>query len=342
MTSEQSSPPPIRDASRRIALRMRDDRLSFKELTGLVQLAEGRGYETLFVPEASGREAFTQLAAFACGTERIRLGPGIATIFTRTPSMLAQTAATLDQLSGGRAVLGLGSGHEPVLTAGHGVHFARPLKRMREYVTLIKAILGGAAVMPAAELVPVTDFRLETPARPDIPIYVAALGPRMCRLAGEVADGVLLNWATPGYVAEALRNIHAGAERAGRDPAMIDVACYVRVCAGATPEVMRRALAREMGRYIHMPFYRAMFDEAGFAAHTGAVAALYGDDPDGAASLIPDTMIEALTVAGDAAKARTRFEEYRAMGVTLPVAAPVPAGDDRAASWRAAIALQGA
>jgi alkanesulfonate monooxygenase SsuD/methylene tetrahydromethanopterin reductase-like flavin-dependent oxidoreductase (luciferase family) len=323
----------------RVALRMRDDRLTFTELTALVQLAEQRGYEALFVPEAGGREVFTQLAAFACATERIRLSPGIATVFTRTSTLLAQAAATLDQLSGGRAMLGLGTGHEPALTAGHGVHFEKPLTRMREYVTIIKAILRGDSTMPPARLAPVTNFRLETPGRADLPVFVAALGPRMCRLAGEVADGVLLNWATPGYVTEAIRNVRLGAERAGRDPASVTVACYVRVAAGAAGDTMRRALAQEIARYIHMPFYRAMFDEAGFAAHTGPVAAEYGDDPARAALLVPDSMLEELTVAGDIEGARSRLDLYRGMGVTLPVVAPVPSGDDIAGSWRAAIEL---
>lgn len=233
----------------RIGLRLRDDRLSFPDLMSLARLAEARGYETLFVPESSGREVFTQLTAFATATERLRLGPGIATIFTRTPSLLAQAVATLDQLAGGRAVLGLGSGHAPVLEAGHGVHFKRPLARMRAYVTLIKAILGGNTTFPPVELVPVTRFRLETHARPDIPICLAALGPRMCRLAGEIGDGVLLNWATPVYVAEAPRNLRAGAERGGRDPASVDVACYVRAAAGAPGDVLRHELARELARW---------------------------------------------------------------------------------------------
>jgi probable F420-dependent oxidoreductase len=323
----------------RVGLRLRDDRLSFPELTGLVRLAEERGFETVFVPEAGGREVFTQLAAFACGTERIRLGPGIATVFTRTPSLLAQAAATLDQLAAGRAVLGLGTGHEPALVAGHGVHFERPLARMREYVTIIKAILRGDAEMPPATLAPVTRFQLETRPRPDILIYMAALGPRMCRLAGEIADGVLLNWATPAYVERALANLGEGAERAGRDPGSIDVACYVRVAAGASADEMRYALAREIGRYINMPFYRAMFDEAGFAAHTGPVAAAYPEDVDRAASLVPDEMLEALTVAGDGTAARARLEHYRGMGVTLPVVAPVPSGTDIRASWQAAIEM---
>jgi alkanesulfonate monooxygenase SsuD/methylene tetrahydromethanopterin reductase-like flavin-dependent oxidoreductase (luciferase family) len=236
-------------------------------------------------------------------------------------------------------MLGLGSGHAPTLTAGHGVHFERPLARMREYVTIIKAILRGAEAMPPARLVPVTHFRLETLARPDIPIYTAALGPKMCQLAGELADGVLLNWATPAYAAQALHNLRLGAERAGRDPDSVDVACYIRVAAGADTETLRHALARELARYVNMPFYRAMFDEAGFAAHTAAIAEAFAEDPDRAARLVPDAMLEALAVLGDAAAVRRRLEEFQAMGVRLPVLAPVPAGPDIVGSWRAAIEL---
>ena len=323
----------------RLGLRLRDDRLPFAELTGLVQTAEAQGYEIVFVPEAGGREVFTQLAAFACATERIRLSPGIANVYTRSPTLLAQAAATLDQLSNGRAVLGLGTGHEPALRAGHGVAFGKPLQRMREYTGIIKAILRGDTEMPPAALTPVTQFHLETRSRADLSIYLAALGPRMCQLAGELADGVLLNWATPAYVEEALANVRLGAERAGRDPASIDIACYLRVSAGASAEELRHALAREVARYINMPFYRAMFESAGFAAYTPEVAAAYPEDQERAARLVSDVLLDALTVADDKEALAARLEQYRALGVKLPVLAPVPCGPDRRASWRAAITL---
>jgi alkanesulfonate monooxygenase SsuD/methylene tetrahydromethanopterin reductase-like flavin-dependent oxidoreductase (luciferase family) len=140
-------------------------------------------------------------------------------------------------------------------------------------------------------------------------------------------------------VRRAVERVRAGAARAGRDPASVKIACYLRVCAGAPPAVMRRALAREIARYIDMPFYRQMFDAAGFAAHTPAVAAAYPRDSEEAAALVADEMLAALTVAGDGGAFAGRVEEYRALGVTLPVVAPVPAGDDLADSWAAAIRL---
>ena len=322
-----------------LALRLREDRLPIGAVVDLVRLAEAQGYTGLWVPEHSGREAFTQLAAFAMATERIGLGPGIANIFTRTPTVLAQAAVSLDQLSGGRAWLGLGTGHQPALEAGHGIAFARPLARMRDAVRIIRAIIRSDP-LPETTVVPARAFRLETPVpRPDLPLYIAALGPRMCQLAGELADGVMLNWATPAYVRDALAQVHAGAVRAGRDPGSVAVVCYVRVSAGASPAATRRALARELARYIAMPFYRQMFDAAGFAGQTATVAEAWLRDPDEAASLVPDAMLAALTVAGDRDALMQRIAEYRALGVTLPVVAPVPAGDDPADSWSAAIRL---
>lgn len=322
-----------------LSLRLREDRLPFAQVVELVRLAERRGFDGLWIPENTGRELFTQLGAFASATERIRLGPGIANIFTRTPTLLAQGAATLDQVSNGRAWLGLGTGHQPNLEAGHGVAYGRPLGRMRDAVRIIRAVLQGEQ-LPESPVVSATSFRLETPAvRPDLPLYVAALGPRMCRLAGELADGVILNWATPAYVREALAQICAGAESAGRDPASIDVACYIRVSAGAPPEAMRRAQARELARYIAMPYYRQMFEAAGFGAQMAGIPEAFARDIDEAAAIVSEEMLASLTVAGDADAFARRVAEYRALGVTQPVVAPVPVGEDAADGWAAAIEL---
>jgi len=322
-----------------LSLRFREDRLPFARSVEIVRLAERLGYEGVWIPENTGREAFAQLGALAMATERIRLGPGIANIFTRTPTILAQGAVTLDQVSGGRAWLGLGTGHQPALEAGHGVAYGRPLGRMRDAVRIVRAIVRGEP-LPETSVVGARAFRLETPApRAELPIYVAALGPRMCRLAGELADGVILNWATPEYVREALANVEAGAARAGRDPASVGVACYIRVAAGAPKDELRRGLARELSRYIAMPYYRAMFEAAGFGPAMTGIAEAFTRDQEVAAAMVPAEMLDALTVADDAEAFARRVAEYRALGVTQPVVAPVPAGPDAGASWEAAIEL---
>src|SRR5918912_1877350 len=113
----------------RIGVRLREERLTMPQLIDLARLAESRGYERIWVPEGSGKDAFSQLTAYALSTQRVHLGTGIATVYTRTPSLLAMTAGTLDQVSGQRAILGLGIGHKAGIEQGHGVAFDKPLRR---------------------------------------------------------------------------------------------------------------------------------------------------------------------------------------------------------------------
>jgi probable F420-dependent oxidoreductase len=321
----------------RIGVRLREERLPIPQLIDLARMAEARGYESIWVPEGSGKEAFAQLTAYALSTQRIHLGTGIATIFTRTPALLAMTAGTLDQISGQRAILGLGIGHKPGIEQGHGVVFTRPMQRMREYVAIIRAILRGGP-MPETSLCPIKRFRLEfTPARPTLPIYIAALGPRMCQLAGEVADGVLMNWATMAYVKDAIANVRLGAERAGRQPEEIDIACYIRAAVGPDARAVKQALARETVRYISLDFYRQMFNQSGFAEDTEAVMKVLPQGIEAAAEQISDGMLQAVAITGNQEECRTRLAAYRALGVTHPVVAPVAVGANVYESWSGVI-----
>jgi probable F420-dependent oxidoreductase len=321
----------------RIGLRLREERLTMPQLIELARLIEGRGYESIWVPEGSGKEAFSQLTAYALATQHVQLGTGIATIFTRTPSLLAMTAGTLDLISGQRAILGLGIGHKEGIEQGHGVVFDKPLRRMREYAGIVRAVLRGEKI-PETSLAAVKRFRLEfTPARPTLPIYIAALGPRMCQLAGEIADGVLMNWATTDYVKEAIANVRLGATRAGRQPEEVDIACYIRAAAGADETTIRQAIARETVRYISLDFYRQMFNQSGFAQETAAVMKALPHGVDAAAEQISDRMLEAVAIFGNRESCRQRLEAYRALGVTHPVVAPVAIGSDVYDSWATVI-----
>jgi probable F420-dependent oxidoreductase len=320
-----------------LGVRLRDERLSVPQLMELARLAEARGYDSLWVPEGSGKEAFAQLTAYALATQRLRLGTGIATVFTRTPALLAMAAATLDHISGRRAILGLGIGHRPGIEQGHGVRFAKPSQRLREYVAIIRAILRGDP-LPEASLCPATRFRLEfTPERPALPVYIAALGPKMCQLAGELADGVLLNWATADYLPEAIANVRLGAERAGRNPADLDIACYLRVAVGPDEAAVKQALARETVRYIALDFYRRLFERSGFAAETEAVMKALPQGVEAAAEQLSERMVAAVAITGPPEVCRGRIEGYRQLGVTHPVVAPVPVGPNPYEAWTATI-----
>jgi probable F420-dependent oxidoreductase len=321
----------------RMGIRLREERITMRQLIDLARLAEAHGYESIWVPEGSGKDAFSQLTAYALSTQHVQLGTGITTIYTRTPSLLAMTAGTLDQVSGKRAILGLGIGHREGIEQGHGVTFGKPLRRMREYVATIRAVLGGENIPKAIE-VPVKRFRLEfAPERPVLPIYIAALGPRMCQLAGEIADGVLMNWATLSYVKEAIANVRLGAQRAGREPEEVGIACYIRAAVGPDAGAIKQALARETVRYISLDFYRQMFNHSGFAEETDAVMKALPQGVDSAAEYISDRMLEAVAVFGSPETCRRRIEGYRALGVTHPVVAPVPVGADVYESWAGVI-----
>lgn len=321
----------------RIGVRLREERVTMRQLIDLARLAEAQGYESIWVPEGSGKDAFSQLTAYALSTQRVQLGTGIAIIYSRTPSLLAMTAGTLDHISGKRAILGLGIGHREGIERGHGVTFGKPMRRMREYVATIRAILRGENIPEATE-VPVRRFRLEfSPERATLPIYIAALGPKMCQLAGEIADGVLMNWATTTYVKDAIANVRLGAERAGRKPDDVQIVCYIRAAVGPDEKVIKQALARETVRYVSLDFYRLMFNQSSFAEETEAVMKALPSGIDAAAERISDRMLEAVAVFGSPETCRRRIEEYRALGVAHPVVAPVAVGANVYDSWAAVI-----
>ena len=182
-----------------------------------IQQAETSGYEGIWVPEVMGTDAFTVLAAASQVTQRLRLGTGIVPIYTRTPTTLAMTIATLDALSGGRAVLGLGVSSEIIIGAWHGLPFPKPLGAMREAVDIIRRLLRNERVTAEGAFFRVRNLRPNVPVPSDrtIPIYIGALNPGMLRLAGAIADGVILNWMPAAHVPRAIEAIAAGAQRAG-------------------------------------------------------------------------------------------------------------------------------
>ncbi len=163
--------------------------LSLPEILAYAREAEGLGYEGLWVAEESGKEAFSVLMAVAGATQRIRLGPGISSIYARTPLLSAMGALTIDLASSGRAWLGLGTGGRGFVERGHGVPLHRPLGRMREYVEIVRRLLAGERVSYQGRFYNLHEFHMrERPAQQELPIIVAALNPKMTDLAGEVGD----------------------------------------------------------------------------------------------------------------------------------------------------------
>jgi alkanesulfonate monooxygenase SsuD/methylene tetrahydromethanopterin reductase-like flavin-dependent oxidoreductase (luciferase family) len=276
-------PEPNRQPALGFALR---DPYPWRDLAALAAAGERAGFRTLFLPEVGARDTLATLAALAGDTDRLTLGTGVVPLPSRSPALLAAAAATVQERSGGRLLLGLGTGP------------SRPgaLDRLRSTVeALHTAFIGGEGHVDGMTI----HAGLRLPVAP--PIWLAALGPNATRLAGEIADGVLLNWCTPERVALATEQIAEGAARAGRDPHDVTVGVYVRAALAPGSAAAARAAAAEYASY---PAYRRQFVAMGI-------------DPTD-----PDAVVAGVILT-DAATARDRLNAYRAAGADLPVVYPI-------------------
>jgi alkanesulfonate monooxygenase SsuD/methylene tetrahydromethanopterin reductase-like flavin-dependent oxidoreductase (luciferase family) len=287
-----------------------------------VRFVESLGYSKCFVTTLAGRDALTMAGAYGAATSRIGVGSGITPIYTRTPAAMAQTAATLDEVTGGRFTLGLGVSQRELVQAWHGATIEDPVREMREYVAIVRAILRGEDPPPGERWQ--TYFRLAgMEPRPDLPIYLAALSPAMLRLAGEVADGVILWLANEDYIRDvALPALAEGRERAGRsmDDFVVSLGIFAAVDEdgrGSSYALMRRMLRS----YFGAPFYRKLLAREGYGDEVAAFDAA-GGDADAQRAAISDRFLEEVTLSGGAAEVRERVERLGAAGVTLPFIRP--------------------
>jgi alkanesulfonate monooxygenase SsuD/methylene tetrahydromethanopterin reductase-like flavin-dependent oxidoreductase (luciferase family) len=299
---------------------------SLEQALARVKLAESLGYHSAFVTHIAGRESLTVVTAYALATERIRVGTGVVPIYTRTPVTMAQTAATIDELSGGRLSLGLGVSHRAVVEGWHGQTIDHPVSEMREYVGIVRAILQGQPP-PAGEKWR-TGFRLAgLDPRPDIPLFIAALSPAMLRLAGEIGDGVMLWLCNPNYIRDVVMPaVREGRERAGRPLDGFEVIAAVPGALTDEPTGAYAAIRGELMTYFSLPFYRAMLERSGYGADIAAFDATRGD-VDAARAAISDEFLSALTAVGDESAVRAGVERYADAGVTLPCLGPISKTD---------------
>jgi alkanesulfonate monooxygenase SsuD/methylene tetrahydromethanopterin reductase-like flavin-dependent oxidoreductase (luciferase family) len=275
-------PAPLRQP---LAVALRDA-YPWPDLAGLALTVEDAAFEALFLPEVGARDTLATLAALAAETTRLRLATGVVPLPSRSPGLLAAAAATVQERSGGRLILGLGTGPS---TPG-------ALERLRATVVALRTAFDGGE-----GFVDGTPVRspLVLPGRPDI--WIAALGPHATRLAGEVADGVLLNWCTPDRVATAAAQVADGAAAARRAAADVTVAVYVRAALAPGSVDGARAMAREYGSY---PAYARQF-------------AVMGLDPTDTEAVMAAVMLTDRTSAAE------RIAAYRDAGADLPVIYPV-------------------
>jgi alkanesulfonate monooxygenase SsuD/methylene tetrahydromethanopterin reductase-like flavin-dependent oxidoreductase (luciferase family) len=288
------------------------------------QLADELGYHSFWLPEAWGYEVFTLLTEMAVHTKRIGLGTGIINVFSRTPGLIAMSAATVDEISEGRFILGVGVSGKNVIEGFHGRPFDKPLSQVKDVIKVTRTLLAGQKQSDAgATLAQYRPFKLEMkPARANIPIYVAALKQKAIEQIGECADGWIPTFWPYTRLAEGRAWIEAGAARAGRDPSKIVTAPFTTAL--PLPGDGGTSMAKNiisfyiggMGDY-----YIELLTRFGFGEDCKKIAGLYQDKATRAqaAAAVTPAMIEALTITGDPAHCLEELRRRRSFGVDLPI-----------------------
>jgi F420-dependent oxidoreductase-like protein len=317
--------------------------LTAEDQREIVREAERVGYDSVWSAEAYGSDAATVLAWLAAHTERIRIGAAIFQMPGRSPAMTAMTAATLDQLSGGRMLLGIGSSGPQVAEGWHGQRFAHQLQRTREYVAVVRMALDRERVEFKGETLelPLPDgagkaLKLTiAPVQERIPIYLAAIGPRNTALTGEIADGWLPFMFSPEHVDELRRPLEDGARAAGRSLDGFEIAPSVSAYVGddrdAARDLMRPVLALYVGGMgsRERNFYNALVRRYGFDDAAREVQDLYLEGrKDEAAAALPPELIDQLTLCGPRDVVRDRLRAYRESGVGTLLVTPMAFGRD--------------
>jgi alkanesulfonate monooxygenase SsuD/methylene tetrahydromethanopterin reductase-like flavin-dependent oxidoreductase (luciferase family) len=302
--------------------------LSPAAVGAVAALAEEAGFGAVFVAEGHG-DALALCHPVAAATRRVRVGTAIANAALRPPVLAAKTAAQLDHATGGRFVLGLGVANT-IMNGRFGIAPFAPLPMIEEYVGVVRAVLGGSPGGYDGQVYRTGMVPLDSaPVRAGLPVYLAALGPRMLALAGRIADGVILNLMTPAQAGAAAGVVRAAAASAGRDPGSVEIACVVH-CALSEDSAAAAAAARAtVLRYVLHPAVPRLFGELDGGPDLEPVRELLlAGDPAGAIGRVPQQVADGFVAHGDAARCAARVAEYRAAGVDLPVLFPVPVGGD--------------
>jgi len=294
---------------------------------GVIRAAEEAdelGYDSFWIPEAWGYDCVPLLTELATRTKRIKIATGIVNVFSRSPGTLAMTAATLDEISEGRFILGLGTSGAKVIEGFHGIPYKKPLTRLRQCIQVIQTLLKGERLSDAgADLWDFRHFKLEmTPVRDRVPIYCACLNDKAIRMVGELADGWMPTF-WPYQQFDAGRSLLCeGAARSGRDAAEVTVAPFTTVIPMPDAEASYHSARSLISFYIGGMgvYYHDLLCRMGFEEGANRVRDLYvAKQRDEAAAAVSQDLLDALVIAGEPGFCRERLGEWRKAGVGLPI-----------------------
>jgi len=277
--------------------------------------AEDAGFSGVFMTEANNDSLACSLA-LGLQTKRIKLGTAITNIYLRHPNLLANEAAAVQEFTGGRFILGLGTGHREGNSA-LGIDMGVPLTRMRETVKTLRAMLDGGKTGP----------RVST----KLPLYLAGVSRPMVKLAGEIGDGVIFNFFPPARVKEALGELAEGAKTGGRDVKEIEPTLFATAFISDDLEAARRPARKLLSRYGALKFYGNMMAHAGFEREIAGIRAA-GRDADAAIAAVSNELIDATLIVGSEARERERLQELCAPGIGTAIVFTNPVNEDRNAA----------
>ena len=294
----------------------------------LVEIAEGVGFGAFWKGESNSTDPLVLISAAAGRTKTIKLGTAIYHIYGRSPVTLGIQSATLQDLSGGRLLLGLGVANKSI-AGWHGGVFDRPLKRAREYIEIVRKVAAGERVEYEGEIYQTGKrFQLSwKPSYPNVPIYLAGLGPQMTKLVGKIADGVVINMATPAKIREIAARVREGAREAGRDPSKIEIIAKSRVSLNPDRALVRSRLRQVLTFYNIADHYSDMLRGMGFESEVNAIQAAFQEGGFKAAmAALTDSYMDKLPVVPGTSigEIKERMIPFFEAGVTRMVIPYVP------------------
>jgi probable F420-dependent oxidoreductase len=299
------------------------------ETCRIVKAAEAAGYSDAWSAEVNGSDAFAVASAVGIVTENIRIGCAIVPAFTRPPALIAMGAATAQQATSGRFCLGIGASSPVIVESWMGQPFVKPYARMKETVAAVKAAFAGEKVTLEGETLRVKGFKLDTPPATPIPLFLAALGPKMRELAAREADGIALFLCTEDGV-RITKKAAPGCELVAR------ITCFV----GEEPEKLHEAGKWILAPYLAVPGYNRFIAEQGFEAEAEKISAAWkGGDRKGALDAVSERLVDALIISGPAEACRERLQSFREAGLDVPIAMIASLTMDKAAVEKAVFDL---
>jgi len=288
---------------------------SVADTIAMAQQAEKLGYTDVWLADAGGLDALTLAPMVLEKTTALRVGIAVVPAYTRTPAVLASTIAVINQAYPGRFIPGLGTSSHAIIEGWHGLQLVKPLTRMVETVGLLRNMLAGDKTAFAGETVASHGYR-QAPTEPAVPIYMAALRPKMLEAAAEHGDGVILNLFPRAALPRIMVHITAGAERAGKDPADIEVVCRHMVVVTDDRDAGRQAFRNTFVGYYATPVYNKFLEWAGYPEAAAEIRAGWAaKDRERTAAALPDELVDEIGIIGNAEDCQDLMRDYIAGGI---------------------------